>query len=209
MHIKRFPLGMLWTNCYVVYSDTKDAVVVDPGGPTGEVQDFLDREGLALRWVLLTHGHGDHIFGVGEIRRLATEGVAIHSEDAECLTNAKENLSGELGQSAVFDSADRLLKDGDVLTVGGMTIQVIFTPGHTLGGCCYYVTEGDEALLLSGDTLFARSVGRSDLLGGNEGVLLDSLKKLADLPDSLQVYPGHGPDTTIGEERRLNPFWPR
>ena len=209
MNIRRFPLGFLWTNCYVVWSDTKDAVVVDPGGDTTEVQDFLRSEKLALRWIMLTHGHGDHIMGVGELRGLASEGVAIHAEDADCLTSASENLSEDMGQPAVFDGADRLLKDGDVIAVGGMKITVIHTPGHTRGGCCFYAEEGNDVLLLSGDTLFARSVGRSDLPGGDERILMESLEKLENMADNIKVYPGHGPDTTIGEERALNPFWPR
>lgn len=209
MQIKRFPLGMLWTNCYLVWNKSGDAVLVDPGGPTAEVRAFLEQENLTLRRVLLTHGHGDHIFGVGEIRSLARDGVAIHAGDAACLTDAAENLSGNLGQPAAFDSADHILKDGETLSLGDMTIRVLHTPGHTRGGCCFYITEGEDAVLLSGDTLFARSIGRSDLPGGDEGVLIESLTKLADFPDSLRVYPGHGPDTTIGEERRLNPFWPR
>jgi Zn-dependent hydrolases, including glyoxylases len=209
MKIESFALGALWTNCYVAWSETKDAVVVDPGGPTDEVRDLLEREGLRLCWVLLTHGHGDHIFGLGEIRGLAANGVAIHADDADCITNAGENLSVHMGQIAVFDAPERILRDGDVLEAGSMRIRVLHTPGHTRGGCCYYAMEGDEAALFSGDTLFARSVGRSDLPGGNEGVLLESLKKISPLPDSLKVYPGHGPATTIGEERALNPFWPR
>ncbi len=209
MNIKRFPLGFLWTNCYLVWSDTKDAIVVDPGGDTTEVRQFVQSEGLSLRWILLTHGHGDHIMGVGELRNFASEGVAIHMEDADCLTNANENLSGEMGQPAVFDGADRLLGDGDVITVGGMKISVLHTPGHTRGGCCFYIEEDADALLISGDTLFARSVGRSDLPGGDERILLDSLKKLERFDENIRVYPGHGPDTTIGEERALNPFWPR
>jgi glyoxylase-like metal-dependent hydrolase (beta-lactamase superfamily II) len=200
---------MLWTNCYVICSDSKDAVVVDPGGPMSVVLAFLKEEGLRVRWILLTHGHSDHILGVDEIRPLASEGVAIHSEDSRCLTSASENLSGMLGCPAVPGAADRLLKDGDILEVGGMSVRVIFTPGHTRGGCCFYFTEGEQELLISGDTLFARSVGRTDLPGGNEAILMESVRKLAKLPARLKVYPGHGPDTTIEEETRLNPYWPR
>lgn len=209
MKLKRFPLGMLWTNCYVVSGNSGETVVVDPGGPTEEVQAYLDQEKLSLEWVLLTHGHGDHIFGVGELRGRAKKGVAISEGDAGCLTSASQNLSKHMGQAIDFAPAEHILMDGEKLQVGGMTIEVIHTPGHTPGGCCFYVTEGEESILLSGDTLFARSIGRSDLPGGDEGTLIHSLEKLARLPDSLRVYPGHGPDTTIGDERALNPFWPR
>lgn len=209
MDIKSFPVGALWTNCYVVYNDSRDAIIVDPGGSMGEVREFLTANDLKLRWILITHGHSDHILGLGEVRALASDGIAIHSEDSACLTDANKNLSSLLGYPTTFDSAERVVKDGDEFDVGSMKIRVLFTPGHTSGGCCFYVTEGAEELLLSGDTLFARTIGRTDLPGGDEGVLIRSLEKLSILPDSLCVYPGHGPDTTIGDERRLNPYWPR
>ena len=209
MQIKRFPLGMLMTNCYVVYSRTKDALVVDPGGPAAEVKSFMDDEGLTLRKVLLTHGHSDHLFGVGDLRNLAVDGVAIHSGDSDCLTDAEANLSARMGAPISFDPADNFLSDGDEFCVGDMKVRVIHTPGHTVGGCCFLITEGDESILMSGDTLFAESVGRSDLPGGDESILNESLLKLSDFPDSLKVYPGHGPATTIGHEKKRNPFWPR
>ncbi|MDR1884854.1 MAG: MBL fold metallo-hydrolase [Synergistaceae bacterium] len=209
MKIKRFPLGPLWTNCYVISSGDGDAVAVDPGGPVDEVREYLRKGGLRLRLVMLTHGHGDHIFGVGELRGDASDGVAIHTGDSDCLTSAYVNMSEDMGLPVSFAKADRLLNDGDVISYGGLNIRVIHTPGHTRGGCCFYVTEGGSELLISGDTLFARSIGRSDLPGGDEGVLIESLRKLEGFNDSLAVYPGHGPSTTIGDERRLNPFWPR
>jgi glyoxylase-like metal-dependent hydrolase (beta-lactamase superfamily II) len=174
-----------------------------------EVRAFLRENGLDLRWVLITHGHGDHILGTSEIRSLASEGVAIHAEDAQLLADSRKNFSQSLGSPVSVSGAERLLADGDVIEIGAMKVRVIFTPGHTQGGCCFYITEGAQEFLISGDTLFARSIGRTDLPGGDEETLYKSLEKLAPLPDSLAVYPGHGPDTTIGEERRLNPFWPR
>jgi glyoxylase-like metal-dependent hydrolase (beta-lactamase superfamily II) len=209
MKIKRFQLGALWTNCYVVWSETGDAVVADPGGPMDEVRDFIARGNLRVQKILLTHGHGDHIMGLNEIRGDAPEGVAIHYEDAGYLTNSAMNLSAMAGLASVFDPADSELNDGMEFRAGGMKIRVIFTPGHTRGSCCFYISEDGDALLLSGDTLFARSIGRTDLPGGDEATLFASLEKLSALDDSLPVYPGHGPSTTIGEERRLNPYWPR
>jgi glyoxylase-like metal-dependent hydrolase (beta-lactamase superfamily II) len=209
MKIQRFQLGHLWTNCYVLSSRGGDAAIVDPGGPAGEARDYIEKNSLRVKKILLTHGHGDHIMGLGEVRDMASDGVSIHSQDAGCITNASLNLSSMMGAPSEFRDADSLLSDGQNIEIGGMNVLVIFTPGHTRGGCCFYATEGKEALLISGDTLFARSVGRTDLPGGDEATLLESLKKLDGLSDGVPVYPGHGPATTLGDERRLNPFWPR
>jgi glyoxylase-like metal-dependent hydrolase (beta-lactamase superfamily II) len=209
MRIKEFAVSPYWTNCYVVYTDARDAILVDPGGPMDDARAFIAENGLDLKWVLITHGHADHISGTSEIRSLASEGVAIHEKDAPYLGDSRKNFSASFGNALSVAPADRLLADGDVIEVGTMRVRVIFTPGHTPGGCCFYITDGAQELLVSGDTLFARSVGRTDLPGGDEETLYKSLEKLSPLPDSLAVYPGHGPDTTIGEERRLNPFWPR
>lgn len=211
MNIKRFPLGTLWTNCYLIWDKNGDGFVVDPGGPAKEVEDFIRSNDIRIHWIILTHGHSDHIGGIQDLRNISEHGVAIHADDAECLTNPARNLSSFLGTELAIPSADKLLHDGDLLKIGTMTLKVIHTPGHTEGGICLLVTDGAEhdELLLSGDTLFARSVGRSDLPGGDEGVLIDSLKKLNPLPDKLRVFPGHGPETTIGAEKQYNPYWPR
>lgn len=209
MKLKRFALGALWTNCYLVWDNDGEALIVDPGGPAAEVADFVRENGLKVNWIFLTHGHGDHIGGISDVRVLSANGIAIHEQDASCLTDAKHNLSSYMGESVELTAADRILRDGDILTVGQMTVKIIHTPGHTLGGVSILVSEGNEKVLFSGDTLFARSVGRTDLPGGDEGVLMESLKKLQPLPDDLSVFPGHGPDTVLGEEKRLNPYWPR
>jgi glyoxylase-like metal-dependent hydrolase (beta-lactamase superfamily II) len=184
-------------------------VIVDPGGPADEVRDYIAKNSLKLKRILLTHGHGDHIMGLDEVRGMASEGVSIHEQDAGCLTDASANLSSFMGNSAEFNAADSPLEDGDNIKIDDMNILVIYTPGHTKGSCCFYATEKAHALLISGDTLFARSVGRTDLPGGDEDTLTASLRKLEGLPDGTPVYPGHGPSTTLGEERALNPFWPR
>ncbi|MCX7828339.1 MAG: MBL fold metallo-hydrolase [Thermanaerothrix sp.] len=207
--VRRFPLGELWTNFYLVFDAEGLAVGIDPGGDCPEVLDFMEETGLRLHWIMLTHGHWDHMEGLGCLRKAAVEGLAVHRLDGRALTDPAVNLSQYLGSQGAFDPAERLLEDGDELSVGYMSIRVLHTPGHTPGSCCFLVESGNSRALFSGDTLFARSIGRTDLPGGDDGALRESLARLARLEDSLKVYPGHGPETTIGEERAKNPFWPR
>lgn len=209
MKLKRFALGELWTNCYLVWDDDGEAFIVDPGAPAEEVADFVREKGLRVHWIFLTHGHGDHIGGVSDVRSMSENGVAVHEKDAPCLVSAKHNLSSYVGGAVELAAADRMLRDGDILKAGRMEIKVIHTPGHTLGGVSLLVSEGDEKILFSGDTLFARSVGRTDLPGGDEDTLMKSLEKLEPLPDEIRVFPGHGPETILGDEKRFNPYWPR
>ena len=209
MKIKGFALGALWTNCYVISDAASEGIVIDPGGPAAEVEEYIRDNDIRLHWIILTHGHGDHIGGVSELRNLSENGIAVHTEDADCLVDANRNLSAFMGTSVELPSADKKLNEGDTLKVGSMNIRVIHTPGHTVGGICLHIKDEDEEVLISGDTLFARSIGRSDLPGGDEDVLVRSLKKLTDFPDKLRVLPGHGPETTIGAEKIYNPYWPR
>ncbi|WP_024822597.1 MBL fold metallo-hydrolase [Aminobacterium mobile] len=209
MEYKRFPLGPLWTNGYLFYDSQGKGFFVDPGGDPADVLTFLDEHSIRLEWILLTHAHIDHIGGIPELAPLASLGVALSKNDSELLRNPDLNLSHWMGLDFPGWEPAKLLSDEDELNIGEFIVKVIATPGHTPGSVCYLISLGEEQLLVSGDTLFARSVGRTDLPGGDGRQLTSSLKKLVTLPDGMLVLPGHGPETTIGQEREANPFWPK
>jgi len=202
--IETLPVGNLEANCYIIgCEETGQAAVVDPGDEAGRILDRLAKGGLKVAAVVLTHGHADHIGAVGELKKATGAPVMIHAQDGEMLTNPARNLSAWLGEQLSFKPADRLLEDGDTIQVGTVTLEVIHTPGHTPGGIC--LRAGKD--LFTGDTLFARSIGRSDFPGGSHTTLIKSIKsKLLALPEDTKIYPGHGPTSTIGEEKRHNPF---
>jgi glyoxylase-like metal-dependent hydrolase (beta-lactamase superfamily II) len=207
--VKRFPLGGLWTNGYLVFDEEGSAIFVDPGGDVQEVRDYMAERHLTLKAVLLTHGHLDHIAGVEGLVALVGNNIYITPEDAPLLKRHPEAMQQALGMECQGIEDFKTVKDGDLLSIGKLEIKAIATPGHTQGSVCYLIQCGRKSILISGDTLFAQSVGRTDLPGGDEITLLESLKKLANLPDDLSVLPGHGPSTMIGQERQSNPFWPR
>ena len=211
MHYKRFPLGALWTNGYLFWDEaTKDAFFIDPGGNTDDVASFMAGNGLTLRAVLLTHGHIDHTAGLHDFVPMVGDNICIHSGDAEMLRHPSRELQALLGVNFSGVENFREIEDGRVMDFPGYTVRVIHTPGHTEGSVCYLITDSDgHKILVSGDTLFAQSVGRTDLEGGDELKLEASLRRLAELPDGLGVLPGHGPETNIGSVRELNPYWPR
>ncbi len=209
MRIERFPLGPLWTNGYLFSDDDGRAFFVDPGGDPEEVIVRLRRDALSLEAIVLTHGHVDHIAGVSRLAEETRAIVVISAEDAHMLSDPDESLSRWLGVSFPPTQPGRTVGNGDQLRVGDMELEFFETPGHTEGSVCVLVRHGTEKVLLSGDTLFARSVGRTDLPGGDSVALGRSLGKLASFPDTLRVLPGHGPETTIGVERLSNPYWPR
>lgn len=208
MEYRRFAMGALWTNAYLLWDAEGVAILVDPGGDPSEALGFAKEKGLQIEWVLLTHGHGDHIGGLDEARKNSARGVAIHRADAPMLTSPEENLSRWMGTPVESGAAEKILEDGETFWAGRMEIRVIHSPGHTAGSSCFLVTDGESKILISGDTLFARSVGRTDLPGGSEKELKASLLKLAALADSLPVLPGHGPETNLGREKAENPYWP-
>jgi hydroxyacylglutathione hydrolase len=197
-------MGAMGANCYIFSCpETKKAAVVDPGADAKRLQRWILEKGYEVEYILLTHGHFDHIGAVDELREFTKAKVAIHEADAAMLTDGQKNLSSFVGPAFSLKAADVILKDGEVLTVGNQSITVIATPGHTKGGVCFLTSDG----LMSGDTLFEGSIGRTDFPGGSLDQLLDGVeKKLLVLPEETRVYPGHGSDTTIGREKRENPF---
>ncbi|MDR1741263.1 MAG: MBL fold metallo-hydrolase [Synergistaceae bacterium] len=204
---ERFPLGALWANGYLFWAEEneKPAFFIDPGGDASEVLSFAKANGLDLRAVLLTHGHIDHIAGIEDFVPIVGDNIYIAEGDAELLRHPPEAMMRAIGVECGGVEKFKTVADGDAITIGPFSVKVIATPGHTPGSVCYLI---EENILVSGDTLFADSVGRTDLPGGDWGQLVESLKKLAALPDDTEVFPGHGPMTTIGHERGHNPFWP-
>lgn len=202
MKLHRFILGDLAVNSYLFWEEeSKEAICIDPGGPLTEILSQLNEERLKLVNIILTHGHADHILGVAELKAKTGAPVSIHAGDAAMLANPVINLSHLFGWNIVI-KPDRLLAEGDTICVGTSLVSVLHTPGHTPGGICL-LTQG---IAFTGDTLFAGSIGRTDLPGGDQETLLYSVSKLLSLADDTRVFPGHGPESTIGRERDTNPF---
>lgn len=200
MIIKKIVVGPLESNCYIVGDeDTRGAFIIDPGADYRKIKNLIDKNELKPRAIINTHGHGDHIasnedFGVP---------VWIHRLDAEFLKDPSKNLSGAFGFLLKTRSASRLLEHGDILAIGNYTLEVIHTPGHTPGSICL---KGDR-VIFTGDTLFCQGIGRTDFEYGSEEDIMRSIKeRLFTLDDSYIIYPGHGPNSTIGNERQNNPF---
>ena len=203
MIIKCFTTGQLENNMYLVIDEkTKKAVLIDASALIPEITEAVKAYGADVEYILLTHGHFDHIMGLTELKKALNAKAVICHDDLIISDNINEftRLFGGLSES-VPPVYEKFVKDGDIITVGDMQIKVINTPGHTEGGVCYLI----EDKLFSGDTLFRESVGRTDLFGGSFEKLLDSVKnKLFKLDDNITVYPGHGPATTIGYEKKYN-----
>jgi len=208
MKIDRLILGAYQTNCYILRDSepAKDCLIIDTGLEAGELVDFLRENKLNPAAVVLTHGHVDHITGLAELRKSWPEiKVYIHKLDAKLLTEIVGNLSAMTGHPFSTQPADFVIEERDVIEEAGIKLQVLHTPGHTTGGICLY--SKNEGIVFVGDTLFAGSVGRTDMPGGSTTQLIKSIKeKLLTLPGETVVYPGHGPVTTIRDEKAHNPF---
>ena len=203
MILKKVVVGPLAANCYIVGSESnKEGMIIDPGDEAEVILRKVKDLGLEIRSIVLTHGHIDHIGALKEVKKATGAEVAIHTDEAKSLQ--EQSSSTMLGLSYPTPlPPDRLLQDGDSLDIGDVHFLVLHTPGHSPGGICPL----GEGVVFSGDTLFNCGIGRTDLPGGNSSQLMNSIHtKLMVLPDSTIVYPGHGPETTIGAERRGNPF---
>ncbi|HHT51147.1 MAG TPA: MBL fold metallo-hydrolase [Eubacteriaceae bacterium] len=203
MILEIIPVGLLAANCYIIgCEDTNEGVVIDPGENGEKILSKIEELGLNIKYIILTHGHFDHIGAVNEVKNNTNGLVAIHSLDKEMVEDEKR--SGNNRRSVAIDSYNVDLKDGDIITIGNLDLKIIHTPGHSPGGICIYT----EDTVFTGDTLFAGSIGRTDFYKGNMEELLFSIKnKLFTLPNDTKVYPGHGPSSTILEEKNTNPFF--
>ncbi|MFH1753282.1 MAG: MBL fold metallo-hydrolase [Candidatus Omnitrophota bacterium] len=200
MILKKIVVGAMSANCYVVGdAKTKEVFIIDPGGDHEKIIALVQKNGYKVKSVINTHGHADHISG----NRFLNFPVWIHADDADFLKDPNKNLSYLVGSGLKLPAADKLLKEGDTLKAGSLSLEVIHTPGHTPGSICLK----SDGMIFTGDTLFCAGVGRTDFPYGSEEKLTSSLKsKVLSLDGDMVVYPGHGPSTTIARERNTNPF---
>jgi hydroxyacylglutathione hydrolase len=206
MNYKRIPLGPIWTNSYILDNGSGSAVCVDVGGDPADVLGYLRNEKLQLRAILLTHCHMDHILGAADLIAATGAEIYVPEDDQQLLTDPDQNLANEFGYTVKPVRPDHIVRDGDVFTAAGITFTALHTPGHTRGSTCYIAEQNGERLLLSGDTLFARSIGRTDLAGGDPQAMTRSLARLKAIDGDMPVLPGHGPETSLQKEREWNPF---
>lgn len=203
MLIKNIVVGPLQVNCFIIADETsKKAVVIDPGDEPDRIMEIIKKNNLSVECIICTHGHFDHVGAVSELKQETGAEVLIHKEELE-IYNAAKDMAAFWGYD--FDplpEPDKLLKNGDDIEIGGLRFNILHTAGHSPGGICLY----GEGIVITGDTLFAGSVGRTDFYGGDMNKLKESFKRLMSLPENTRVLPGHGPETTIGHEKRENSF---
>ncbi len=203
MIIYAFQLGPMQANCYLLEcEETLSAIVIDPGDEADVILDMIKDRELKLEFIINTHGHIDHISANNDLKKKTSAKLSIHRLDADIIVDPQKNLSSFIGKSISSLPPDRILEDGDIIESGTIKLKVIHTPGHSPGSICLLA---DDAIF-TGDLLFAGSIGRYDFPGSSYNQIMESLKKIMELGDNLVVYPGHGFNTTIGEEKESNPF---
>lgn len=203
--IGRMVIGSYGTNCYLIYREGgKEAIFIDPADHGQQINQKVLEKGFQISAILLTHAHFDHMWGANDLRKAS--GAKLYALDAEqpLCESAHANVSEWAGRAATI-KPNAYFKDGEEVTLAGMTFKVIATPGHTAGSCCYYFKEA--GFLVCGDTIFEESVGRTDFPTGSSSQLIRSIKeKIFTLPDDTVLYPGHGDSTTVEHEKKYNPF---
>jgi glyoxylase-like metal-dependent hydrolase (beta-lactamase superfamily II) len=211
LYIQRFVFNMIEVNCYVVCDDTLEAVVIDCGAFSSSekqlLQQFIAEKGLTLKHVLCTHGHFDHVFGLQFLQDTYELSPELSWDEMDTYTLAPQQMQMFLHRNIELSvpAAGHTFVEGEEVVFGQQRLQVITTPGHTPGGICFYSAE--HGILFSGDSLFQGCIGRCDLPGGDEALLITSLQqKVLTLPENVRVLPGHGPETTVACERKMNPY---
>ncbi len=205
MKIYRVVVGPIQENCYIIKNEeNNEGVIIDPGDEADRIMATVKQAGIEkVPAILITHGHGDHISALDEVKAATGAKVYMSKEDAPMLKVWNSSLSYSTRRDKKFDPPDAFLTDGETLTVAGLEFSIAATPGHTPGGVCIKLDD----MVFCGDTIFLESVGRTDLPGGSYDALLAGIKtKILPLPDETKLLPGHGPATTVGWERRRNPF---
>ncbi len=200
---KTITVGALETNCYIIFDGKNNAIIIDPGGEPEKIQSFIERKNLKPLRIINTHGHADHCGGNRFFKEKYSIPISIHKDEIEILNSFENKFIFPLMGGRPSPAPDRLLEDGEMIRFGEINLRIIHTPGHTPGSISIF-TDG---ILFSGDLIFSGSVGRTDLPGGSWKELLNSIKnKILTLPDETLILPGHGPSTTVKEERENNPF---
>lgn len=203
MLIKTLIVGPLQVNCYIISDEsTKKTIIVDPGDEPDRILDIIRDNNLHLLYIVCTHGHFDHVGAVGDIKKETAAEILIHKDEA-IIYHAARDMAAFWGYDIdPLPEPDRFIKDKDIITAGDLRFEVLHTPGHSPGGICLYGNN----IVITGDTLFEGSVGRTDFYGGDMQKLKESFKRLMSLPEDTRVLPGHGDETTIGKEKRQNMF---
>jgi glyoxylase-like metal-dependent hydrolase (beta-lactamase superfamily II) len=199
-------VGQLEVNCYMLWDPgSMKAFIIDPGGDAGLIQEEIEAKGLKAEYIINTHGHFDHVGAARKIKDLTGARLALHPNDTALMAEAQERARVWGIETEDQPKPDVLLEDGSTLSAGAVTLEVLHTPGHTPGGVCLYLK--DPGIIFTGDTLFSGSIGRTDLDGGSYDEIIKSIKtRLLPLGDDVRVLPGHGPATTMGIEKAINPF---
>lgn len=200
--IMKLVVGQLQENCFILFDENKDAFVVDPGGSSENIIEAIEKNSLNIKYILLTHGHFDHVGAVAALVEKYKAPVYLSKKDRAFLESPKEVRASAFGMQIEAADVDVFVKDGDEIPFSGGTIKVIETPGHTLGSVCYLF----ENYLFAGDTLFNGSIGRTDFPESDHSLMVESLKKLKKIDDEIYVLSGHGPESQMSYEKMTNPY---